>query len=443
LLETLRHYADEKLDEAGESTTVRDRHLAWFLALAQTASIALREPGGLAWLDRLEVEHDNLRAALTWSLTRGDGEVALRLAAALPRFWELRGHISEGRQWLARALGAGESAAAEMRAAALLGAGTLAYLQGDLIAARTLSEESLFLNQQIGNRQGTAETQHRLGSVAFRRGEYAAARACLEASLKTHGELGQTMGIAGVHSALGMLAFRQGEYDAARAHFESCLTLYRQIGDKDGMATALDDLATVAGELGTGAEQSALLEESLALYREIGKRQGIALVLGTLGMTAWGHGDLTRAMALMEESLALYRAVGDRRGIARLLAQQGLVALYQRDATRATALCRDSLILFREVGDLWEIARYLPVLAGAAFAQGQSERAARLFGTAAKLRDHLGTHLPPAVQPGHDRTVAAVRAALGNDAFERGWQTGWSMSEETAVAYAIEEAKTS
>ncbi|MGH2600647.1 MAG: ATP-binding protein, partial [Dehalococcoidia bacterium] len=443
LLETVRQYAGEKLDDEREAVAARNRHLVWHLVLAQAASAETHGPQEPMWLDRLEQEHDNLRVALAWALTGGTGGDApdrrrlgsrtepalseakgspipnegalLRLAGTLTHFWELRGHIGEGRRWLARALAAAQSAPTALRAMALHSIAELAYAQGDYTAARSSYERSLLLSQEIGDTDQIADTQYRLGMVAFRCGDYAAARALFEMSLVFYTELGSESCIAIVQNALGFLALRQGEYAAARAHLETSLALHRELGNKYGIADALDDLATVAGEQGNAEDQTAVLEEALALYRELGAKGGVARVLGDLGMRAWVQGDGDRALTLLEESLALYRDRGESRSIARLLGNQGVVALSQRDPVRAATLCRESLAVYRASGDTWGIGRYLPVLAGALFAQGQPERAARLYAAGVALRDRLGTPLPPVVQPSHDRTVAAIRAALGNE----------------------------
>jgi non-specific serine/threonine protein kinase len=441
LLETVRQYADERLEEAGEADATRRRHWEWCLALAEESEPALLGPEQGAWLGRLEEEHDNLRAALAWSLAGGEGAPALRLAGALARFWERRGYLSEGRAWLARALATGDDAPAEARAKTLHGAGVLAALQGDYAAARALHERSLALYRELEDGRGIAEAQGNLGRVLLRQGEYAAARPLLEASLALQQELGNEPGVAGVLGTLGQLALREGDHAAARATFEARLALLREVGDTDGIADALEDLATVAGEQGDVARQTVLLEEALVLFREIGSTRGRALVLGNLGMAAWARGEHERALSLLEESLARYREVGDRRGIARALGNQAFVALQRREYARASARCRESLALYREVGDAWAVGRYLPVLAGTAFAQGQAARAARLFGTAAGLREHLGSPLPPVVRTTHDRTVAAVRAALGDPAFEREWARGQVMSREADLALALSDAE--
>jgi predicted ATPase/DNA-binding transcriptional regulator YiaG len=439
MLEMVRQYAAERLDEAGETAQARDHHLDWYLALARRANAATHGPEEPAWLVRLESEHDNLRAALAWSLTRGTGETALCLAGALRRFWDQGGHISEGRQWLTRALEAGDSAPAEVRAMALHGAGSLAYKQGDYAVSRPLLEQALSLFKETANLRGIASAQDGLGCIALRTGEHAAAHTLLDACLALHTELGYKPGIASALDALGMLAIREGDNDGARVHFQAALALYRELGDKAGIAEALGDLATVIHEDGGDEQRVALLNECLTLYREIGNRQGIAMALSNLGIAAWVRGDHSEALTLLEESLTLYRSIGDRRGVARLLGNQALAALYQREYARAATLCCECLALHRELNDPWTIARYLPVLAGAVFGLGDPARSAHLFGAAAALRERLGGTLPLTFQSSHDRTVAAVRSVLGEQTFEQAWSAGQSMSWNAAVAYALEE----
>lgn len=432
LLETVRHYVSEKLADSDEAVEARNRHLEWYAGFVQSAAAQFRGPHEPAWLARLEGEHDNLRVAFGWALLQGNGESALRLAARLPRFWEMRGHTGEGKRWLEQAL-AVEGAPPSLRALGLGGAGVLAYLRGDYLAAHAFFEQSLALSLDLGDRQGIAEAQGNLGRTKLRLGDHTEAHAQLEASLTLHVEHGEQAGIADVQFTLGVISLRQGDYPAASARFEASLAINRETGNMEGIANALEELATVLGEQGDDGRQAALLDESLTLYRALGDRSGIASILGHLGTGAWARGDYPRALALLEESLALYREVGDRRGVARLLGNQGLVAIYQHDYARAAALCRESLTLYREAGDTWAVGRYLSVLAAATLGLGQPVRATELFAAATALRERIGASLPPAVRSGHDQAVATARRVLGEDAFAAAWTSGEGMSPEEAV----------
>jgi predicted ATPase/class 3 adenylate cyclase len=405
LLETLHEYAREALAARGETERFGARHAAYCLALAEEAESHLRGPEQGAWLARLEREHDNLRAALGWAGEQGERrETGLRLAAALWRFWSMRGHLSEGRRWLEGAIatvggGAGQAAGAAW-AAALHGAGNLAWEQGDYGRARALVEESLALVREMGNRQGVA------------------------ASLND----------------LGVVAYEQGEYGRAAALHEESLALFREVGDRWGIAISLSYLGHRASVQGEYGRARALLEESLVLARGLGDRRVIALSLNSLGEVARVQGEYERARALYEESLALFRELGDKRSVAIPLVNLGLVAQAQGEYERVRALYEESLALSREVGDKPGIAHGLEGLASTALEPGAAPAVgawgARLLGAADALRAAIGAPLPPTDQAPVERTVVSLRAALGDDAYEAAWAEGQALTLEEAVALA-------
>jgi tetratricopeptide (TPR) repeat protein len=227
LLETVRQYARERLMESVEVEAVRGRHRDHFLALAEEAKPKLRGPEQAQWLERLESEHDNLRAVLEWCLEdeeEGAGrnavssaEAGLRLSGALSVFWQTRGHVSEGRERSAAALSRrGTQGRTKARADALSGAGNLAHMQGDYASARSLFEEGLALQRELGDKSGIAMSYMNLGIVANDQGDYAAARSLYEESLALHRELGDKHGMAASLVNLGIVARQQGDTASAR-----------------------------------------------------------------------------------------------------------------------------------------------------------------------------------------------------------------------------------
>lgn len=435
LLESVRRYAEEHLAAIGEATAVRERHLNWCLALAVEAAGELGGPLQGRWLTELEDEHDNLRAALSWGLQQGARPV-FDLLAALPRFWELRGHLHEGRVWLAQAL-ALDGAPAGPRTEILHADGVLAYMQGEYALARQQFDACLALQQQTADARGIAETRGNLGRVALRQGQFAVARTHIDAGLALARERGDTPAIAAMQFTLGAIALRQADYPTARSRFEESLALQRLVGNIEGVANVLEELATVAGELGEHDRRTALAEGSLVLYRRLGHRGGAAAALGHLGMGAWAAGDHERALATLAESLVLYRGVGDRRGVARLLGNQALVTLSEGNHEQAAAWCRECLRLYHELGDAWAIARYLPVLAGTLLVQGALEQAAVFFGAAEALRERLGASLPPVVRPSYDAAVATLAATLAEPACTAAWAAGRALSIQQVIARAL------
>ena len=477
MLETLREYAEEQLTPE-ERTALQRRHAGYFLALAERADTALTGPEQGAWLNRLEAEHDNFRAALERAL-EGEAELGLRLAGALWRFWDMHGYLSEGRRWLEGALTRGGGASASVRAKALTGAGVLTIKQGDFASARALFEESLAIRRELGDKRGVAHSLNNLatvaaqqgdyasarplfeesltiqrglgdkggvanvlnnlGNVAEGQGDYASARSLYEESLAVFRELGDRWWIAGLLQNLGNISFEQGDYAAARPPYEESLAIFRELGYKHGIAGVLDNLAGIAYSQSDYAAARSLSEEGLLIKREIGDKAGIASSLSNVGLVAYRQGDYAAARAFYEESLTIKREIGDKAGIAVALGHLGMIARQQGDYTSARALHQEALAIRREIGDKKRIAGSLEGLAILARMEGQTEQAARLFGAAASLREALGAPLPPSEQPEHDQNLAALRETLGEAAFTAAYEAGRALNWEQAAAYAFGE----
>ena len=313
LLETMRQYAQEKLEESGVGEAVRERHRDYFLALAEEAEPKLIGAEQAEWLRRLEEEHENLRAGLDWSLVEAGSGGGLRLCGALQRFWWTRGHLSEGREWCVRVLAKAEGDERSEEHAMVLGAaGTLADYQGDYPAARALFEESLAIRRHLDDRRGIAQALNGLASVDAEQGDYVSARARREESLAINRELGNRRGIASALNNLGNVVADQGDYPAARALHEEGLAISRELGDGRSIAISLYNLGDFACEEGDYPAARALYEESLVYRRELGDRRGLAIVLTGLGNVDAEQGDYPAARAMYEESLAIRRELGDR-----------------------------------------------------------------------------------------------------------------------------------
>jgi predicted ATPase len=519
MLETLREYAGEQL-EADERADLERQHTAYYLGLAEEAEPQLAGSEQGEWLERLETEHDNLRAVLDRAVASGDAETGLRLGGALLRFWERRGHWQEGLERLTRVLAldrAGTGTAS--RSMALISAGTLARDQGELTAARAFFEEGLAIARQQGDRQGVAKALNGIAAIAVDQGELRTARELFEESLAIRRELGDTLGISASLNNLGVVASELGDREAARAFHEESLRIKQELGDWNGVAISLNALGLLAQWRGDYREARRFAEESLAIRRELGDRDGTAYALFALGNMAEDQGDLETARALYEECLGIFRDVchregvrnalyhlgilanaagedergeallreavalseemGDRRnaaairsslgvlarkrndhataraileeclevrrelgdqdGIAYNLDELGLLARLEGDLEAAEACHRESLTLRRPLGGTPNTAACLEALATLASEQGRPERAARLLGAAAALRDVAGTPIPLRDRADYERDLAAVRAALGDEAMALAWEAGKALDREQAIALALEE----
>ncbi len=440
MLETIREYAGDRLRSAGEEERMRERHRDAFLSLAEVAEPKLLGAEQAAWLQQLEGEHENLRASFNWSLAEAEPKVGLRLCGALYQFWITRGHFFEGREWSTRALTkAGGGAFTPERARTLTVAGGLARLQGDYPTARLRFEESLAISRELADQRGVASSLTGLGLVAYAQGDYPAADALHEESLEIGRKLGDPRGIAKALRDLGSVAIKQGNYPAARARLEESLGLLRELGDRWGIAASLNNLGVVADDQGDYEASSARHEESLAIRRELGDRWGIAASLNNLGNLAFDQGDYQAARARHEETLAISRELGDQMGIANSLGNLGNDAYSQGDYAAAQALHSEGLAIRREIQDNLGIVVSLEGLVTVFVALGSSLRATRILGAAERLREKIGSPLPPTDRSEYDQIVAAARAKLSDDAaFDHAWQEGRALTLEQAIALALE-----
>lgn len=441
LLETVRQYAQDRLMESGETAAWRASHRNYFLRLAEAAAAKLKGPDQVQWLQRLECEHDNLRAALDFCLNTPEGaQSGLQLAGDLQQFWLVRGYWSEGRNRLAAALNRpAAQAVTEERARALLGAGSLAWMEGDYADARLLYEAALELGRKLQNWRVVAGTLGNLGNLATLQSDYTAARSCFEESLAIKRELGDKRDIANTLIGLGTVAMEQGDYLSARLLGEESLALGWELEDKQSIARSLINLGNVAHLQGEGAAARACFEESLAIKRNLGDARGIAYALIGLGNVAKEQGNYAAARSLFEESLALQRELGDREGMSISLGSLGSLLNKQSDYSGAQACLKECLGICRELGRKQMMAYALEGYAELAHRQQQTARSARLYGAAYALRKAAGSALLPHECEEQERYLAALRKAAGEDMFLAAWSDGQAMPLEQAIACALEE----
>jgi predicted ATPase/class 3 adenylate cyclase len=309
MLESLREYASERLTDSGEAELTRRRHAHFFLDLTEKAEPELTGPQQRAWLETLDAEHDNVRAALRWSETSTEPDVGWRIGGAMWRYWSVRGLFSEGRARLAALLARTHERSAA-QAKALHGAGVLATQTGDYAGARAAYEESLAIRREIGDRSGTANTLSNLGIVARWLDDLPSARELYEESLAIRREVGDKWGIATSLNLLGLLTHYQRDYPTARRLLEESLAIRRGLGDKWTIANSLNNLGLVVLDQGDYATARSLYEESMATYRDLGDRWAIAFLIEAFAGLAAAEGEPERALRLGGAAEALRLVIG-------------------------------------------------------------------------------------------------------------------------------------
>jgi predicted ATPase len=268
MLETIREYALERLDGSGEAETVQQHHTAYYLALAEAAASQLDDPEPRRWLDRLDQEHDNLRAALRWSLTHDATTAGLRLCTALYSFWEARGHWDEGRMWTEAMLAASGEVAPHLRMEALSTIAEFAWKQGDYATATARMTESLSLSRALDDRRAMGHCLMILGVIALKQASYEYAAALLTESMEMSHSAGEAPAGSLLH--LGELALAQEEYAQAQQWLQESLAICREGNDIFYIARLLSLLGEVALGQGDAAGARALVQESVAVSRDVG-----------------------------------------------------------------------------------------------------------------------------------------------------------------------------
>jgi predicted ATPase/DNA-binding SARP family transcriptional activator len=438
LLETIRQYARERLAASEEFEVTRARHQAWCLALAEEAESALHGPDQVYWLERLDEEMANFRAALDDAPDRWNGD-CWRLVAALWPFWYMRGQVKEGLLWLRRAVAveSDNGIPAPVRARVLHGAAVLYHEQCEFETARAYEEESLAIWRQLGDRKALAASLDQLGHILNAQNDYAAATALFEESLRLRRELGDKAGLAASLNALGYMALFFRDFARAGELCGESLRLRREIGDRWGMAYSLEFLAQATIEQGRYDEAAALLDECLTVRRQLGDERGIAATLLNVTRVARERQDWAGATAAGEESLAIWEQIGSAHGIAASYQTLGAVSWSRGELLRATELYRESLAAWRKTGVTHGIVECIEFLGALACELGHLERGIRLLGAAESAWNTLGTHRSASSRARVEEHLASARASLSDAAVTAAWEAGQALTLNDAVAFVL------
>jgi predicted ATPase/DNA-binding CsgD family transcriptional regulator/DNA-binding XRE family transcriptional regulator len=401
-LETIRQYASQHLELTGEADAVRERHRAWCIGLAEQALGAYWWGVNIVqWLALLEREQANFRAALHYSVQRGEAELGMRLAAGLWVLWGFRGSWSEGRDWIARLLALPEATRGRAARADVLGAaGQMALQQGEFATAQRLLVEALHLQRQVGDARGLAMTATHAGLAARARGEFALAR-------ELH---------------------------------EEAVAVARTCGNRRFEAVSLAAVAHTVYLHGDFALARSLAEESLAIVRSLAKPHGMlvpdmAIPHYVLGRVALCCGQPAVAREQLEATVAVWHATGDLRSTVGALVGLGDVALLERRPSQARELLTSALALSDELGSRVGVVYALEGFAMLDASEGEDVRAIQLAGAADRLRSSMQHPISPAEEAVLERSLGAARNALG-DVAEAAWLTGHELNFEDAIELA-------
>jgi predicted ATPase/DNA-binding SARP family transcriptional activator len=439
MLETTREFGLDCLEQASETAMARDVLVTYVMGLTTAAAEQLAGPDQGRWLDRLDEEHDNLREALAWTIAHSETDRAIALAGNLWRYWWCRTNVTEGREWLDRALALASPSNPSLRGAALNGAASLAENQGDFARASALHAEALRLWRELGSLAGEARALSGLGTAAAYHGDYATARDYHERSLALSRYAGDHLGMGRTLDRLGTVAKHQGDFARAGACYAESLELFRQSGDLVNASIVLSNLGEVCHQQGQAERAAALFEEALRLQRELDLPDGVAYDLVTLARVRLDLGEVERAAALSAQGIRLFRDMGNQIGLAGALAVFGNVARARGDPARAVDFLHESLHILQNLDVRAAMPEQIEALAAAVLDTGDAQRAVRLLGVAAALREQITSPLSPVGCAVVERTLSSARALLGDQAVALALAAGRALPLDRALTQAVAE----
>jgi predicted ATPase/DNA-binding SARP family transcriptional activator len=477
MLETIREYARERLTQS-DVEQLRDRHLAWAVDFAERADPELRGPEQRLWLERLQPELDNFRAAFHWSTSRGDADRALRLGASLLEFWMVRADWSEGRRWVERALALSGAKDAPARTQALRAAAELADALSDYPASIAYYEESLVLARSTHDNRGMAEALFGLSFAAERVGNYGESRRLMEESVTILRGLGDEPSLA---RSLGGLAWLENDFRRARRLWSETLAIRRRLANRESVAWTLIQIGFCAQVEGDYAAARAAYNEALSIAQELDYERMVARSLTQLGELALLEGDVAAAKMLLEQTVPSWRRIGHRSGLVDALRGLGYAATLDRDFAAAASFLDESHLVAREIGArplealalgslatlataeadfeqaqtrltealrLWReieddagTAAAMRGLGEIAAARGQLDRAVVLLAASEALRDQVGAAIAPSRRERYEDAVATVRRGLGEKAFAASWATGRALEPQAVYELAVSSSR--
>lgn len=418
MLETIRQYAIEKLDDA-----TRQRHLEHFTALAEQAATEIKGRRQAEFLARMDAEHDNVRAALDFA---GTSEAAMRLAIAVAEYWLMRGKVSEGLSRLEKLIAAAPPGDSMVLGRVLNAAGRLSVYRGELAKAREYHHRALVMARAVGDRMTVAITINNLGTMDMESGDLAAAVRQHEQSLSMFRELGDKFRVAGLLNNLGVTAKQQNDAPKARKLLEESLAIHKELGNATWVAYVYQNLGELEQEQGNSDAGRRFFESSIEILKSLGDEWGVAYAMDGIGKCALQQDDVATARRCFEETLATLKKIGDKSASADVYDDLAQVWIRLGDFEKAAALAGEGFTIRRDLNDLPGLAQSMETLA-AARATRDAALAARLLGAADKLRRETNVPVRPVNRAPYESLRSDLITALGDEGFEGHFSSGRSL----------------
>ncbi len=435
MLETVRQYAREKLIETGGSESIRDRHVAYFVKLAEQAQPELHHSNQAFWLNRLDDEMDNFRMAVEWALTN-DVESGLRIAAIPWRFWQVRGYLQEAGDWLEQLLGQ-YKITNSLHAQALAIHSLCKFRQGDFSETIKLAKQSLEMARTLADKHTEALSLSFLGGFMATQGNVGEGTPLMEQALAIYRSLGDKIGQADTTEGL---AINNNNVERSIAYTKESLALARELGDLSGIVSHLCWLSRLVFWMGDFTSPIMWLEEALSLARQLGDQAGEIYVIATYGDLTYWQGNYPQAIGYFENVIQLSEKVGDHYQSLWAQVKMAYAMLRQGNIQKAHTLFADSIQNTQKANMTIALIYAVEGVASLNVNQNQPARTAQLFAWADALREKIGDPRPPVEQASVERDLAVIYSKLNDTDFLTLSTEGRTMTIEQAIALALEES---
>ncbi|MDQ3656546.1 MAG: tetratricopeptide repeat protein, partial [Chloroflexota bacterium] len=433
MLETLREYGLEQLVLLGEEPDARLAHANWFLQLATAAEPHLVESDQEAWLNRLNPEWDNVRAAANWFLSNGGQDMALRLLGAIWRFCSIRGHATETRVLLDRALAFSTGEKTVWRTRALIAAGNLALGQRDLDMAQSVFEQARVLAIELDQVTDEVQALSGLAKVAVNHSDYTTAIDFHQRAASLARETGDQRAVGSSLGGLAYVAYFQGRLDDAVSYWEEARQVVKALGDNLLESVAVSNLGAAAMVQGEFERAQDLLNRALELQRRMQALDSLPYTLTNLAETWRQLGDYALAEDLLAEAVSRFRELGYKGSEGTCLTSYAQLALDQRDHERAAMLLLESTRLVHDAGDQFPITENADVLADICVDRGNELAAVELLAASTAIRSRIHADAKPLHLAHVEGLQQRLRQAVSPADYERHWQLGADSDLNTLV----------
>ena len=437
MLETIRQYGNEILKDAGEEKIFKIRHLKYFLKLCEEAIPDFNGAKARTWFRRFDEEYPNIQSALSLAIEENLNEESHRLAGAMTKYWDMRGHLLEASSWLDKLLQKKEGVSQLLIATTYRNAGMFATQQGKNLIAVKFIEESLVIYRELGDMNGLSISLNTLGLIESDLGNFKRSRSILEENLKIKRELNQELGISSALNSLGLIELTEGDTERAEKYFRESFDIAKNIENDEYIGIGLNNLGQVYAMRGDYEKSKIYFDEGLKTDREAGNKNGMCISLINIGVLALQNADYKTAQEYLEEAFMLSREIGNNIGHLYSLVSLGQLSFKREELVMAKKYFVDCLTAQSEFTELKSFTLSVAGIAELKLLKGEFETAVRLMGALKAKLDLTGAYLDDEVNSKINEILNTAELKIGKEKTSEEFEKGKSLSDKDAIEMAV------